>query len=691
MNELFYNAFRSSMDFPDGSGSSSSSSKKKGKSETPTLDSFGTDLTKKAEEGLLDPVVGRGKEVEKVSIILARRKKNNPILIGEPGVGKTAIAEFLAQKIVNKEVPRPLMNKKLISIDMASLVAGTKYRGQFEERMKALITELTNTDNIILFIDEIHTLNGAGGSSGSLDASNMLKPALSRGEVQVIGATTLDEYKQHFEKDAALARRFQIVKVDAPSTDETIEILGNIKDRYEEHHNVSYTDDAIRACVLLTDRYVADRHLPDKAIDALDETGSRIQITDIKVPDDIKEIEENLIKVKEEKVEVIKKQKFEEAAEIRDREKHLEKDLAEAKKEWEKDLKANKKIVTEDAVAEVVSLMTGIPVSKVGEDESKKLSSLSDSLKGKVIGQDEAVIAVTKSIKRNRIGLKDPNKPIFTGIFLGNSGVGKTQLAKELAKSLYNGKDSLIRIDMSEYGEKFNVSRLVGSPPGYVGHEDGGELTEAVRRNPYSVVLFDEIEKAHPDVFNLLLQVLDDGRLTDSNGRTIDFKNTIILMTSNVGIKTLKDFGTGVGFGSSSVSTKDADKKKVLEKALKKKFAPEFLNRIDDIVFFNTLSKENIRDIIDIEIVGLTERVAEIGHALTLDDKAKDFLTEEGYNEEYGARPLKRAIQEYIEDPLAELLLNNDVKEGSTIACTHKKDETELSFKITKHKKVKKG
>ncbi|MGY0392348.1 ATP-dependent Clp protease ATP-binding subunit [Bizionia sp. KMM 8389] len=639
------------------------------KSKTPVLDNFGRDLTAMAEEGKLDPVVGREKEIERVSQILSRRKKNNPLLIGEPGVGKSAIAEGLANRIVSRKVSRILFNKRVVTLDLASLVAGTKYRGQFEERMKAVMNELEKNDDIILFIDEIHTIVGAGGATGSLDASNMFKPALARGEIQCIGATTLDEYRQYIEKDGALERRFQKVIVEPTTVDETIEILNNIKEKYESHHNVDYTPEAIEACVKLTNRYMTDRFLPDKAIDALDEAGSRVHITNINVPDQIIKLEEQLQAVKETKSSVVKKQKYEEAAKLRDDEKRLEKELAVAQEKWEEDTKLHREIVSEESVADVVSMMTGIPVNRIAQTESNKLAILPDLIKGKVIGQDAAVAKVVKAIQRNRAGLKDPNKPIGSFIFLGQTGVGKTQLAKVLSKELFDSEDSLIRIDMSEYMEKFAISRLVGAPPGYVGYEEGGQLTEKIRRKPYAVVLLDEIEKAHPDVFNMLLQVLDDGYLTDSLGRKIDFRNTIVIMTSNIGSRKLKDFGTGVGFGTASQkSQEDANARSVIENALKKAFAPEFLNRIDDVIVFNALEKEDITKIIDIELEKLIVRIKDIGYTLELSQDAKNYIADKGFDKQYGARPLKRAIQKYVEDALAEEIINSKISEGDKIS-----------------------
>tara|TARA_R110002111_G_scaffold147133_2_gene213864 strand:- start:839 stop:3391 length:2553 start_codon:yes stop_codon:yes gene_type:complete len=661
----------------------SQSSKTNKKSKTPVLDNFGRDLTVLAEEGKLDPVVGREKEIQRVSQILSRRKKNNPLLIGEPGVGKSAIAEGLALRIIKRKVSRTLFNKRVVTLDLASLVAGTKYRGQFEERMKAVMNELEKNDDIILFIDEIHTIVGAGGATGSLDASNMFKPALARGEIQCIGATTLDEYRQYIEKDGALERRFQKVIVEPTTVEETIEILNNIKGKYEEHHNVDYTDEAIEACVKLTNRYMTERFLPDKAIDALDEAGSRVHITNIDVPKQILELENKLEEVKKTKNTVVKKQKYEEAAKLRDDEKRIEKELATAQEKWEEDTKQHREVVTEDNVADVVSMMTGIPVNKIAQKEIYKLSQLPDLIKGKVIGQDQAVAKVVKAIQRNRAGLKDPNKPIGSFIFLGQTGVGKTQLAKVLARELFDSDDALIRIDMSEYMEKFAISRLVGAPPGYVGYEEGGQLTEKIRRKPYAVVLLDEIEKAHPDVFNMLLQVLDDGYLTDSLGRKIDFRNTIIIMTSNIGARKLKDFGTGVGFGTSAKEAQETDyAKAVIENALKKAFAPEFLNRIDDVIVFNVLEKEHINKIIDIELVKLIDRIKNLGYELKLTEKAKDYIAEKGFDKQYGARPLNRAIQKYIEDALAEEIINSKIHEGDSITMDLDTKTDELKIKI---------
>ncbi len=658
------------------------------KSKTPVLDNFGRDLTKAAEEGKLDPIVGREKEIERVSQILSRRKKNNPILIGEPGVGKSAIAEGLALRIIQRKVSRVLFNKRIVTLDLASLVAGTKYRGQFEERMKAVMNELEKSPDVILFIDEIHTIIGAGGASGSLDASNMFKPALARGEIQCIGATTLDEYRQYIEKDGALDRRFQKVIVDPTSVDETIQILSNIKERYEEHHHVNYTPAAIAACVKLTSRYITDRFLPDKAIDALDEAGSRVHISNIHVPQNIIDLENKVADIKQEKNRVVRSQKYEEAARLRDTEKQLIDQLETAKKAWEEETKTQRYTVDVEDVASVVAMMSGIPVTRIAQAETTRLLKMPDELKGKVIGQDDAVKKVVKAIQRNRAGLKDPNKPIGTFIFLGPTGVGKTELAKVLSHYLFDSEDALIRIDMSEYMEKFAVSRLIGAPPGYVGYEEGGQLTEKVRRKPYSIVLLDEIEKAHPDVFNLLLQVLDDGQLTDSLGRKIDFKNTIIIMTSNIGSRQLKEFGQGVGFNTNARSSQSDDHaKSVIESSLKKAFAPEFLNRIDDVVMFNSLTKEDIFKIIDIELAGLYKRVNELGYKLMLTDQAKEFLTDRGYDSSYGARPLKRAIQKYIEDPMAEEIIKGELVEGDTLELGHEAEADHLKINIVKPSK----
>jgi len=657
--------------------------KRQKKSKTPVLDNFGRDLTKLATEGKLDPVVGRQKEIERVSQILSRRKKNNPILIGEPGVGKSAIVEGLALRIVQKKVSRVLFNKRVVALDLASLVAGTKYRGQFEERMKALMSELEKNRNVILFIDEIHTIVGAGGAQGSLDASNMFKPALARGEIQTIGATTLDEYRQYIEKDGALARRFQMILVEPTSVDETIQILHNIKDKYESHHNVNFTDDAIEAAVKLTNRYMTDRNLPDKAIDAMDEAGSRVHITNIVVPEYVLSLENKLEEIKNKKQDAVKSQQFELAAKYRDDEKYVEEQLVKAQEKWQDEMKDLRHTVDEEEVADVVSMMTGIPVNRIAQAETSKLKNLSKILKSKVIGQDEAVDKVVKAIQRNRLGLKDPNKPIGSFIFLGQTGVGKTQLAKVLAKELFDNTDALIRLDMSEYMEKFALSRLIGAPPGYVGYEEGGQLTEKVRRKPYSVVLFDEIEKAHPDIFNTLLQILDEGFITDSLGRKIDFRNTVIILTSNIGARQLKDFGQGVGFGTSAKESQaDDHAKAVIEKALKKTFAPEFLNRIDDIIIFNSLEKEDIHKIIDIELEKVYKRLNELGYNFSMTDKAKDFIADKGYDKQYGARPLNRAIQKYVEDALAEEILEDHVNEGDTVVMDFDKKKEKLFFKV---------
>ncbi len=658
------------------------------KSKTPVLDNFGRDLTKMAEDGKLDPIVGRENEIERVSQILARRKKNNPILIGEPGVGKSAIAEGLALRIVQRKVSRILFGKRIVSLDLASLVAGTKYRGQFEERMKAVMQEIEKNPDVILFIDEIHTIIGAGGASGSLDASNMLKPALARGELQAIGATTLDEYRQHIEKDGALERRFQKVIIEPTSNEETVQILDNIKARYEDHHSVTYSIEAIEACVSLTERYITDRHLPDKAIDALDEVGSRVHLTNINVPKGILEVEKKIEDLKILKSEVIKSQQYEKAAELRDDERKLIEELDKAKDKWEEESKSNRVEVTEEHVAEVVSMMSGVPVTRISESETGRLATMANEMKGRVIGQDEAVDKVVKAIQRNRAGLKDPNKPIGSFFFLGPTGVGKTQLAKVLAQYLFDSQDSLIRIDMSEYMEKFSISRLVGAPPGYVGYEEGGQLTEKIRRKPYSIVLLDEIEKAHPDVFNLLLQALDDGHMTDGLGRKIDFKNTIIIMTSNIGARQLADFGTGVGFGTKSqTDNKVENSKAVVQAALRKAFSPEFLNRVDDMIMFNSLTRENIHLIIDLELEKLYERINDLGYTIEMTEAAKDYIVEKGYDEKFGARPLKRAIQKLIEDPLAEEIVNSHLNEGDTIKVDKKEGDSELKIDIVKGKK----
>lgn len=660
------------------------------KSKTPVLDNFGRDLTKMAELGKLDPIVGREKEIERVSQILSRRKKNNPILIGEPGVGKSAIAEGLALRIVQRKVSRVLFDKRIISLDLASMVAGTKYRGQFEERMKAVMAEIEKNPDVILFIDEIHTIIGAGGASGSLDASNMFKPALARGEMQAIGATTIDEFRQYIEKDGALERRFQKVLVEPTTIDETIQILNNIKDRYEDYHLVTYTPEAIEACVKLTERYITDRHLPDKAIDALDEVGSRAHITNIQVPQEIVDLEKELEVLKEQKTTVVQTQEYEKAAEIRNSERKVKEKLDEAKKKWDEESQEKRIVVTEDYVAEVVSMMCGIPVTRVAQSEKGKLATMAEDLRGKVIGQDDAVEKVVKAIQRNRAGLKDPNKPIGSFFFLGPTGVGKTQLAKVLSKYMFDSEDSLIRIDMSEYMEKFSISRLVGAPPGYVGYEEGGQLTEKVRHKPYSIVLLDEIEKAHPDVFNLLLQVLDDGHMTDGLGRKIDFKNTILIMTSNIGARQLADFGTGVGFGTKAqTEQRDENAKTVIQNALRKAFSPEFLNRIDDMIIFHSLTREDIHKIIDLELAKLYSRIESLGYHVSMTDAAKNFIVDKGYDEKFGARPLKRAIQKYIEDPLAEEIIKMNLQEGDSISMDLDEAASALIIQHNKDKKSK--
>ncbi|MBT4324694.1 MAG: ATP-dependent Clp protease ATP-binding subunit [Cryomorphaceae bacterium] len=660
-----------------------SESKSKVKSKTPVLDNFGRDLTSLAIAGKLDPVIGREKEIERVSQILSRRKKNNPLLIGEPGVGKSAIAEGLALRIIQKKVSRILYNKRVVTLDLASIVAGTKYRGQFEERMKAVMNEIEKNDDIILFIDEIHTIVGAGGATGSLDASNMFKPALARGEIQCIGATTLDEYRQYIEKDGALERRFQKIIVDPTTVEETLEILRNIKDQYESHHNVNFTDKALEACVKLTDRYISDRFFPDKAIDAMDEAGSRVHITNMDVPKNIVSLEISLEEVRDKKNAVVKKQKYEEAAKLRDDEKRIEKELIQAQEKWQEKLKLHRETVSESDISEVVSMITGIPVNKIAKAELKELNNLNKIISDKVIGQNEAVNKVVKAIQRNRAGIKDPNKPIGSFIFLGQTGVGKTQLAKILSSELFSGSDSLIRIDMSEYMEKFAVSRLIGAPPGYVGYEEGGQLTEKVRRKPYSVILLDEVEKAHPDIFNMLLQVLDEGSLTDSLGRKVDFKNTVIIMTSNLGARQVKDFGNGVGFGTESMKSQESKNiKNTIEKSLKKAFSPEFLNRVDEIVIFNSLEKEDLKKIISIELDKLKNRLKDLGYSLKISSKALSFLCEKGFDKKYGARPLKRAIQNHVEDLIAEEIVKSKIKEGSSIKIDH--DSKSLKLKIIK-------
>jgi ATP-dependent Clp protease ATP-binding subunit ClpC len=674
-----------SFDEDDNQRYSSQQRKSAQKSRTPVLDNFGRDVTRLAEEGKLDPIIGRENEIERVSQILSRRKKNNPILIGEPGVGKTAIVEGLALRIHQKKVPRTLFNKRIVMLDLAALVAGTKYRGQFEERMKAIMNELEKSRDVILFIDEIHTMVGAGGATGSLDASNIFKPALARGELQCIGASTLDEYRQYIEKDGALDRRFQRVMVDPPSPEDTIHILENIKEKYEEFHNVIYSDEAIKACVKLSDRYVSDRFLPDKAIDVLDEVGARVHLKNIHVPRHIEDFEKRIEQIKELKNQAVKNQQYERAADLRDEESKLQRQLEFAKMQWEEESKTKRYPVGEEDIAEVVSMMTGIPVKRVAQSESKKLVNMVDDIKKMIIGQDEAVIKIVKAIQRNRVGLKDPKKPIGSFIFLGPTGVGKTELAKALARYLFDSEDALVRIDMSEYMEKFSISRLIGAPPGYIGYEEGGQLTERVRRKPYSVILLDEIEKAHPDVYNILLQVLDDGQLTDSLGRRVDFKNTLIIMTSNIGVRQLKDFGQGVGFATQARrDAADDHSKSVIRDALKKTFAPEFLNRIDDVVIFNSLEKDEIFRIIDITLKDVFKRLEGLGYQLELSEGAKNFVAEKGYDPQFGARPLNRAIQKYIEDPLAEFLLNENPPEGTALEAILKEDGSGLKITIAK-------
>jgi ATP-dependent Clp protease ATP-binding subunit ClpC len=677
-----------------GAGAFGAASKAKpasaNKSKTPVLDNFGRDITKLAEMDSLDPIVGRDAEIERVSQILSRRKKNNPILIGEPGVGKTAIVEGLALRIVQRKVSRVLFDKRVISLDLAALVAGTKYRGQFEERMKAIMNELEKNRDVILFIDEIHTIVGAGGASGSLDASNIFKPALARGELQCIGASTLDEYRMHIEKDGALDRRFQKVIIEPPSVADTITILNNIKSKYEDYHSVVYDQEAIEACVKLSDRYMTDRLLPDKAIDVLDEVGARVHLKNINVPLDIVDLEKQIEEVKNEKNRVVKSQRFEEAASLRDTEKKLGEALEKAKTTWEEDSKNKRFPINEENIAEVVSMMTGIPVKRMVEAETTKLKKMTEEMKTEVIGQDEALGKVVKAIQRNRVGLKDPKKPIGTFIFLGPTGVGKTELARALARNLFDSEDSLIRIDMSEYMEKFSVSRLIGAPPGYVGYEEGGQLTEKVRRKPYCVILLDEIEKAHPDIYNILLQVLDDGILTDGLGRKVDFKNTLIIMTSNIGARQLKEFGDGVGFATATrVLQTDENNRSVIEKALKRTFSPEFLNRVDDVVVFNSLTKENIFLIIDIIMKNVLGRLVTLGLNLVISEEAKGFIADKGYDVQFGARPLHRAIQKYIEDPLAEEILNHSVKEGDTLMGDLDKENGKLVFTLQKKEKEK--
>ncbi len=656
----------------------------KATSDTPVLDNFGTDITKAASENRLDPIVGREKEIERLSQILSRRKKNNPVLIGEPGVGKSAIVEGLALRIIQKKVSRILFDKRVIALDMASIVAGTKYRGQFEERIKAILNELSKNPNIILFIDEIHTIVGAGGAAGSLDAANMLKPALARGEIQCVGATTLDEYRKNIEKDGALERRFQKIIVEPTTSEETLQILQNIKDRYEEHHNVRYTDEALKACVTLTERYVSDRNFPDKAIDALDEAGSRVHISNITIPKTIEKMEQELEEVEQQKNDAVKAQKYELAASYRDKQRQLLIALEAEEERWQKEIKEKPEVVDDQKVAEVVAMISGVPVQRIAQAEGQRLMQMKDVLQSQVIGQNEAIDKIVKAIQRNRVGLKDPNKPIGTFMFLGPTGVGKTHLAKKLAQFLFDTTDNLIRVDMSEYMEKFTVSRLVGAPPGYVGYEEGGQLTEKVRHKPYSVVLLDEIEKAHPDVFNLLLQVLDEGHITDSLGRKIDFKNTILIMTSNIGTRQLKDFGRGVGFSTSSDLTDAEHSRSVIKKALSKAFAPEFLNRVDDLVMFDQLSKESIYKIIDLELDGFYKRVKELGFTIEISDEAKEFIASKGYDVQFGARPLKRAIQKYLEDEMAEMIILTSVSEGDNIKVEFDKENQKIIMNVAK-------
>ncbi len=675
---------------PFGGGKQAPGPGAKSTSDTPVLDNFGIDLTRAAEEDRLDPIIGRSVEIERLAQILSRRKKNNPILIGDPGVGKSAIVEGLALRIVQKKVSRILFGMRVVTLDLASIVAGTKYRGQFEERIKAILNELSKTSKIILFIDEIHTIVGAGGATGSLDAANMLKPALARGDIQCIGATTLDEYRQHIEKDGALERRFQKVMVEPTSEEETVEILNNIKERYEDHHNVTYTPEAIKSCVSLTERYITDRHLPDKAIDALDESGSRVHISNIVVPKRILDFENELDEIRQEKVKAVKNQNFELAARYRDKEKELLDLLEEEKQKWEQELSKNRQKVDEDKIAEVVAMMTGVPVQRVAQDEGVRLVKMGGELKSRVVGQDQAIDNVVKAIQRNRAGLKDPNKPIGSFIFLGPTGVGKTELAKVLAEHLFESSNNLIRIDMSEYMEKFSVSRLVGAPPGYVGYEEGGQLTEKVRRRPYSVVLLDEIEKAHPDIYHILLQVLDDGQLTDSLGRRVDFKNTILIMTSNIGTRQLKDFGKGLGFSTSAREAGSQEyMKSLIQKALKQTFAPEFLNRVDDVIIFNHLSREDIHKIIDIELSGLYRRVGNLGYNVKIKPALKDYVAEKGYDLQYGARPLKRAIQKYLEDPMAEIIIKSELRVGDTIVAGFNKKKEEVKITVDKKEEEK--
>jgi|AGTN01.3.fsa_nt_gi ATPases with chaperone activity, ATP-binding subunit len=668
--------------FNPGGGQGASSQTKSNVSDTPVLDNFGTDITRAAQENRLDPVVGREKEIERIAQILSRRKKNNPVLIGDPGVGKSAIVDGLALRIIHKKVSRALFDKRVIALDMASIVAGTKYRGQFEERMKAILNELSKNPNIILFIDEIHTIVGAGGAAGSLDAANMLKPALARGEIQCIGATTLDEYRKNIEKDGALERRFQKVIVDPTTPEETLQILRNIKERYEEHHNVRYTDEALVACMKLTDRYVSDRTFPDKAIDALDEAGARVHISNIVIPETIEQLEAELKEVEQQKTDAVKAQKYELAASYRDKQRQLLLALEAEEERWQKEIKEKPEIVDEEKIAEVVAMISGVPVQRIAQAEGQRLLEMREVLKSQVIGQSEAVDKIVKAIQRNRVGLKDPNKPIGTFMFLGPTGVGKTHLAKKLAEFLFDSSENLIRIDMSEYMEKFNVSRLVGAPPGYVGYEEGGQLTEKVRRRPYSVVLLDEIEKAHPDVFNILLQILDEGHVTDSLGRKIDFKNTILIMTSNIGTRQLKDFGRGIGFNTGHEVSNAEYSRSIIQKALNKAFAPEFLNRVDDLVTFDQLSKESIYKIIDLELKGLYKRIADLGYNVVLTDAAKEFVANKGYDVQFGARPLKRAIQKYIEDEMAELIIRTGMKEGDTVQVDFDNEKQQITMNV---------
>ncbi|MBX2815271.1 MAG: ATP-dependent Clp protease ATP-binding subunit [Saprospiraceae bacterium] len=694
-NELFYmnedapefdteiQASTSDPDAPMEEESSSRYQRSKGssKSRTPVLDNFGRDITKLAEEGKLDPIIGRENEIERVSQILSRRKKNNPILIGEPGVGKTAIVEGLAIRINQRKVSRTLFGKRIVMLDLAALVAGTKYRGQFEERMKAIMNELEKSRDVIIFIDEIHTIVGAGGATGSLDASNIFKPALARGELQCIGASTLDEYRQYIEKDGALDRRFQKVMVDPPSLEETINILHNIAPKYEDFHNVNYDDEALTACVRLSDRYITDRFLPDKAIDVLDEVGARVHLKNIHVPKHIEELEKKIEDLKDDKNQAVKNQQYEKAAELRDQESKMVRQLEEAKENWEEESKTKRFPVTEEEIAEVVAMITGIPMQRVAQSESKKLVGMQEDLQKVIIGQDEAIKKITKAIQRNRVGLKDPSKPIGSFIFLGPTGVGKTELAKALARYMFDSEDSLVRLDMSEYMEKFSVSRLIGAPPGYVGYEEGGQLTEKVRRKPYSVILLDEIEKAHPDVYNILLQVLDDGQLTDGLGRRVDFKNSLIIMTSNIGVRQLKDFGQGVGFATQArKESAESHTKSVIQNALKRTFSPEFLNRIDDVVIFNSLDKDDIFRIIDITLQDLYDRLDAMGYSLSLSEDAKNFVAEKGFDPQFGARPLHRAIQKHIEDPLAEYILNESPEEGTALEAVLNEDESGLTI-----------